>query len=389
MRTLAAPCPRHRALATLAALPMALSVGLAGCSNDAAPVSADPVRVTASDTACQVSRTRLVTGVNTLKITNTGSKVTELYVYTAQGKVVAERENIGPGLDADVTFEVDAGEYQVACKPGQSGAGIRQKITVSAPASGATPAGGQDPRLTAAVTAYRAYVQRQADEGLPVVQKFARAVSAGDLKTAAATYAPSRQAWERIEPVAESFGDLDPALDLREADLEPGQEWTGWHRLEKAVFRTRSLTGQGEYAQRLVRDYRTLQGKVTTAEITPTSMANGAKELLDEVATGKITGEEDVWSGTDLWDFAANVEGARKVYDLLREAAGGNDPALRAQLDAGFTAVSGSLGKYRRGAGYVDYRTVPEDERKILATAVDTLAEPLSRLAAAATRTPA
>lgn len=358
---------------------IALPVVLAGCSKDEPNSSgASALTVTASDTACQVDKKQLAAGANTMKITNSGSKITEVYLYTAQGQIVTERENIGPGIGADVTFEVAAGDYEVACKPGQTGDGIRQKVTV-------TGAGGdtktKDERLVRAVEEYRAYVQEQADTGLPVVQKFARAVTDGDLKTAAATYAPSRQSWERVEPVAESFGDLDPAMDIRQADLEPGQEWTGWHRLEKAVFTTRSLAGQGRYAARLVKDYQTFQKKVATAEITPTSMANGAKELLDEVATGKITGEEDVWSGTDLWDFAANVEGAQKAYQLLRVVVGDNDPALRDELDGAFKDLTAQLGRYRAGAGYVNYRTVPKSERRTLSRSVDALAEPLSRLA--------
>jgi iron uptake system component EfeO len=141
------------------------------------------------------------------------------------------------------------------------------------------------------------------------------------------------------------------------------------------------LAGQGRYAARLVKDYQTFQKKVATAEITPTSMANGAKELLDEVATGKITGEEDVWSGTDLWDFAANVEGAQKAYQLLRVVVGDNDPALRDELDGAFKDLTAQLGRYRAGAGYVNYRTVPKSERRTLSQSVDALAEPLSRLA--------
>lgn len=352
---------------------------VAGCSSAPSGSTGNAVVVKASDTACEVDRTELAAGANTLKISNAGTKVTEVYVYTPEGKIVTERENIGPGLSVSLTFQVKAGQYEIACKPGQAGNGIRQKITV-------TGSGGdtvtKDERLTAAVTAYRGYVQQQADTGLPLVTKFAAAVKSGDLATAAASYAPSRQGWESIEPVAESFGDLDPAMDLREADLEPGQEWTGWHRLEKAIFTTKSLKDQGKYADRLLVDYRTFQSKVATAEITPTSMANGAKELLDEVATGKITGEEDIWSGTDLWDFAANIEGAHKAYGMLRAVVGDNDPALRDQLDVAFTDVETSLKGYRQGDGYMSYRQVTDAQRKVLAIKVDALAEPLSRLAA-------
>jgi iron uptake system component EfeO len=359
---------------------------LAGCSGifestDAAAGS-KPVTVKASDAACDVDRTQLSAGPNVLAITNSGAKVTEVYVYTPDGRIVTERENIGPGLAVNLTFEVAAGDYVISCRPGQTGTGIRQKITVTG-AGGTTVT--QDERLGAAVESYRTYVQQQADAGLPLVRTFVSAVKAGDLAGAAAAYAPSRAPWERVEPVAESFGDLDPAMDVREVDLEPGQEWTGWHRLEKAVFTTKSVAGQAPFADRLLKDYTAFQAKVATATITPTSMANGAKELLDEVATGKITGEEDVWSGTDLYDFAANVEGARKVYDLLAAVVGDHDPGLRAELETAFAGVEAALGKHRTASGFVGYATVTDTERKALAAAVDALAEPLSHLAAALT----
>ncbi|MGL5857201.1 MAG: iron uptake system protein EfeO [Angustibacter sp.] len=369
---------------TAAALIATAGLVMAGCSTDPEVTSgSQAITVRASDSACEVDRTDLTAGTNVMKVTNTGSKVTEVYVYTKNGQIVTERENIGPGLGADVTFEVAAGEYEIACKPGQVGDGIRQAVKVTGDGGDTVT---KDQRLVDAVARYRAYAQQQADQGLPLVQKFTTAVKEGDLKTAREVYAPSREGWERVEPVAESFGDLDPLMDIREADLEPGQEWTGWHRLEKAVFTTKSTTGQATYADRLLADYRTFQRKVATAKITPTSMANGAKELLDEVATGKITGEEDIWSGTDLWDFAANVEGARKAYELLREVVGDNDPALRTQLDRTFDDLQQALQEYRQGAGYVNYRTVDDAERKVLSQKVNALAEPLSKLAASVAR---
>ena len=79
-------------------------------------------------------------------------------------------------------------------------------------------------------------------------------------------------------------------------------------------------------------------------ELKPLEIANGAKELLDEVATSKITGEEDRYSHTDLWDFAANVAGAKAAIDALRPALPSGTRALTGpMLDAKFTAVEALL----------------------------------------------
>ncbi|MDX3356431.1 peptidase M75 family protein [Streptomyces sp. ME01-24h] len=353
-----------------------------GCAEKADGKASDAITVTATDTACKVSRTSFPAGHVQLAVENEGSKVTEVYVYTPSDRIVTERENIGPGTKATITAEIKPGTYQVACKPGMKGDGIRQKITVTGKGAART-----DPRLDAAVAAYRQYVQEQADQTIPVVQRFADAVKAGDVAKATSLFAPSRVGWERTEPVAESFGDIDPLTDTREDGLEDGQKWTGWHRLEKSLWQEKKAGAEeGALADQLVSDLKDWQSRVGTADITATSMANGAKELLDEVATGKITGEEDRYSHTDLSDFHANVEGALKAYELLKPVAAENDPALTTELDKQFPALTALLDTYRKGGGsteFVSYDTVGKDRRKELSDAVNALAEPLSKLAAA------
>jgi iron uptake system component EfeO len=97
--------------------------------------------VQATDNRCRLDRTALDAGYNTFAITNSGSKVTEVYVYGREGdaftKVVGEVENIGPGTSRNMTVSLGSGTYEVACKPGMTGDGIRTRITVSGTAGGA------------------------------------------------------------------------------------------------------------------------------------------------------------------------------------------------------------------------------------------------------------
>ena len=58
--------------------------------------------------------------------------------------------------------------------------------------------------------------------------------------------------------------------------------------------------------------------KAPDCTIDSTQIAGGAQGLLDEVATSKITGEEDIFSHTDLWDFKANVEGSQTAVASVR-----------------------------------------------------------------------
>ncbi|MGQ7296361.1 iron uptake system protein EfeO [Quadrisphaera sp. KR29] len=369
------------ALSSCGALVDAPSASSAAASEGASGAAAGgPVAISATDSACEVATTDLPGGVTTFSITNGGSQVTEVYVYDGD-RIVTEKENIGPGTSYDLTVDLTEGEYQVACKPGMVGEGIRQAIAVTGGSSDLSPAEQQ------AVDAYRAYVQQQADASVPLVQQLRDAVAAGDRAAAQSLYAPSRLGWESVEPVAESFGDLDPRMDAREADLEPGEQFTGWHRLEKALWTGEDLAAVVPVADQLLLDVQELAQRVPNAAITPVSIGNGAKELLDEVATGKITGEEEAFSHTDLVDVKGNVDGAQEAFEVLTPLVQAADPELVTELTAQFTALQAALVPYADPSapgGYVSYDTVTEDQRRDLARAVDALSEPLSQLGAAA-----
>ncbi|MFJ4864260.1 iron uptake system protein EfeO [Streptomyces sp. NPDC088748] len=382
---------RPARLTVIAAATVAAALtAVTGCSQKSEAGGDDAIKVAASDSACDVSKTEFPSGKVQIDVENKGSKVTEVYVLFPDARIVTERENIGPGTKASITAEIKAGDYEIVCKPGMKGDGISQKVKATGKGGGEK----RSPEMDAAVAAYRAYVVAQAEETLPEAQAFADAVKAGDVEGAKKLYAASRIGWERTEPVAESFGDIDPKVDVREDGLEAGQDlekdWTGWHRLEKALWADNKIGDrEKQLADTLIADLTDWQKKVGQAEITPTSIANGAKELLDEVATGKVTGEEERYSHTDLVDFKANVEGAQKAYELLKPIASKNDPELVKQLDTQFAALTVLLDKYRADKAtyeFTSYDKVGEAERKELSDGVNALAEPLSKLAAAVTK---
>ncbi|MGW3283171.1 iron uptake system protein EfeO [Streptomyces sp. NPDC001002] len=368
------------AVATAAAL-----AAVTGCTEKSSGDGDDAIQVTAADSKCDTSVKSVAAGQVTLKIENKGSKATEVEILFPDDRIVSEKENIGPGTKYTLTAEVKAGSYEIACRPGMKGHGVRQKLTVT----GGSVA-KRDPKLDAAVAAYREYAQNEADTTIPKVETFVNAIKAGDLTAAQNAYAPSRVGWETTEPIAESFGDIDPKTDTRADGLEKGQKWTGWHALEKALWEDKKIgTEQKALADELLTDLKDWQKRVGKAEITPTSMANGAKELLDEVATGKVTGEEDRYSHTDLSDFKANVDGAQKAYELLKPVAQKNDAALTTELDKQFASLNTLLDRYRSDSphdkaynGFVSYATVTKPKQKELSDAVNALAEPLSKLAA-------
>jgi iron uptake system component EfeO len=372
------PITTRRGLAAGAVL---LVAGLTGCAEDtpaAAPGdTTGPVAVKASDEGCDLSRRDVKSGTSTFSVSNGGSKITEFYVYAEGDRVMGEVENIGPGLKRDLIVELPTGKYQAVCKPGMIGDGIRGDLTVT---GGVAAQVDTDTALKDATVSYQRYVNSQAIALEEKTTEFVTAVKAGDVAKAKALFPVSRTYWERIEPVAESFGDLDPKIDARVNDVEPGTEWTGYHRIEQALWEKNTTAGMTKYADQLLVDVKTVVSKAKTVQLNPLQLANGAKELLDEVATGKITGEEDRYSHTDLWDFQANVEGSQAAIQALRPALQQRDAALVATLDTNFKAVFAAVDKYRVGDGFKPYRPTA-DERKQLGIVVDALAEPVSKVA--------
>jgi iron uptake system component EfeO len=235
------------------------------------------------------------------------------------------------------------------------------------------------PELEAAVDQYQAYVVDQTDQLVEGTTMFTRAVIAGNVEEAKELYAPARMPWERIEPIAATLGDLDPNIDAREGDV-PDDEWRGFHRIEQALWAKNTTEDQGEYAQQLQADVEQLQGEVQTLELQPADLVTGSIELLNEVSAGKITGEEERYSRTDLYDIQANVEGSEAAFEALGPTLEERDPELVAEIEERFAGVYETLEPYREGDGWVPYTEVTEDERRQISQSVDALAEPLSRI---------
>ncbi|HEX3005023.1 MAG TPA: iron uptake system protein EfeO [Angustibacter sp.] len=354
-------------------------LALTACGDDAssAAAGATTVKVTATDDGCTAEPASSAAGPVTFEVTNRDARrVTEVELLR-DGKILAEKENLTPGLSGTFTLRLDAGDYVVLCP---NAATEQSTFTVRGAAGGAeatTAAAGLDE----AVSTYRAYLLSQTASLVKATTEFTAAVKAGDVERAKALYAPTRSWYERIEPVAETFGDLDPRIDARVNDVDPSDEWTGFHRIEKALWADRSLSGMAPVADQLLADVRALSGEMEDVELSAAQIANGAVGLLDEVAKSKVTGEEERYSHTDLWDFAANLAGARQAFDVLGPVLRLKQAALLEKGKTQFADVEASLARYRTGDGYRDYSAVTDEQRRTMTTQVNALAETLSKIA--------
>ncbi|WP_440311753.1 iron uptake system protein EfeO [Leucobacter chromiireducens] len=391
-----------RSTLTLAAVVATGVLTLTGCVPNAGTGAAAALTVDSSADACAVSADSAASGPITFSVTNSGEQVTEFYVLAENElSIVGEVENIAPGASRDLTLVAQPGTYYTVCKPGMVGAGIGKTpftVTGETVEASADDAAAEE----AAVTSYTAYVKSQAAELVPQVQAFVDAYAAGNDDEARRLFPLARVSYERIEPTAEQFGDLDPAIDYRKPGAEAeGLPFTGFHRIEmdlwldeaKKNYPDEQLVAltpaeRAEVGDKLVADITSLYDLVHSDDfsLTLSDITNGAIGLLDEIAApdGKLPGEENEFAHTDLYDFRANVEGAQVAYEAVRDiaAAKGDDGAkLTKTLDAQFDGMLELLATYGDyEAGFVDYSTVDQSARGELGAQLNALSEPMSRL---------
>lgn len=238
--------------------------------------------------------------------------------------------------------------------------------------------------LVGPVAEYKLYVNENIDQFVADTRRFTDAVKAGQLEEARALFALTRMSYERIEPVAELFSDLDAAIDARADDHEKGEsdpEFGGFHRLEYALWAEKRTDHVMAVADKLMSDVLELQTRLRGLIFPPEKVVGGAAVLMEEVAATKISGEEDRYSHTDLWDFQANFEGGFQIFELLRPVVVRENAAFVEKTDANFKAVFETLAKYRTSdGGFESYEKLTERDRKMLAGRVNTLAEDLSQM---------
>lgn len=400
----------HRTLGAFAAAGAAVLI-LSGCVAKSDAAAGAAFDVSSTDSACAVSEATAVSGTLTFDVTNDSAQTSEFYLLAEDGlRIVGEVENIAPAASRTLTVVAQPGTYYTLCKPGMIGEGVgKSPFTVTGDRVAVDGEDGE--RKQQAVDLYAAFVKDQVGQLLPAVDDLVSAYESGDDETARALFPQTRAYYERIEPVAEALGTLDPRIDYREVDaVAEGLDWTGFHRIEKDLWvpAPDALNADGEtpawqdwapsttqeradYGDQLLADVQELYDYVHSDDFTSAlddqgigGISNGAIALLDEVATGKISGEEDWWSGTDLYDFAANVEGSKMAFSLVQDfaaAQGADGEELVDEIEGGYAALEQSLAAHGSlQSGFVGYSALTDDDKREFTDLINALAEPLSQL---------
>ena len=262
-------------------------------------------------------------------------------------------------------------------------------VVLTASCSGAAPGASPPATPTAAPTPAtqrcHAYVVAEVAALQTSARTFTDAVRAGDIAAAKAAYAPARVHYEAIAWVTENYENVAAAIDGQASGAPDLARWTGFHRIEKALWVDGSLAGMTPFANALDLDIEVLKARVARQAYRENDMAVGAGDLLTTIATTTLAGRENPYAHTDLADFAAAIGGARVIFDLLEPEVTAKDPELARQVTTRFGEVTAALDAHRQGSaygGYADYATVPASARRTLSDAVDALAEPLSHVGA-------
>ena len=364
--------PPVRALIAAAALGLvALFVAACGSSDDA-PAGSKQITIKLTDDGCEPTKVSAPAGPINFTAENGGTtKYTELEVLDGE-TILGERENIIEGVPGSFSLTLEEGEYAIRCK--ESAGDGEGTLTVTGKL-----ATKKSPEIEKAIADYRTYLEENTAELTAKTTPFVAAVVAGKIAQAKRLYAEARLPYERIEPVAESFGDLDPRIDARENDVKPS-EFGGFHRIEKALWEEGDLKGMAPVAEELRANVRELEENVKGVKLQAVQIANGANELLTEVSTSKITGEEERYSHVDLLDFKGNVEGAQVAFEAVAPLVANEDPQLVKEIEADFDAVYAALEPYEtsKWPGFVLYGELTEADTRKLAQSIDTLAEKLA-----------
>ena len=377
----------------ITAVSVLLALGLAACQPPEAEKTAAPAsnasaeakaqdgsfNMAVNDEKCEPMELTVPSGEVVFNIKNNSSRKLEWEILKGV-MVVDERENIAPGLADKMTVTLLPGEYEMTC-------GLlnnpRGKLTVTD--SGFKQAGGEADleKLAQPLADYKTYVQNEAAQLVTKTAAFVAAVKAGETEKAKSLFADTRTHYERIEPIAELFNELDPAIDAREDDFKAGPKdpaFSGFHRIEHALWIEKTTKGVEAVADKLEQDVKKLKQEIDVLTFPPNKVVGGAAVLIEEVANSKISGEEDRYSHTDLSDFNANMEGAQKIVDLFRPMIAEKNKELLDKVDTNFKAVNDILAKYKTANGFETYDKLSEADRKTLQAPINALAEDLAKL---------
>lgn len=371
---MATPRPLSRRATTLAISGAGLLVaaGLAAfwfaARSNPPEVVEGEIAVTVTDATCEPAELTVPAGKSTFRIHNASDRPLEWEILDGV-MVMAERENIAPGLNSTLAERLKPGTYDITC-------GLlsnpRGKLTVVATAeSEAAKAAPELRHFIGPLSEYRVYLARRAGELVAATTTLSERIAAGDLEGAREAWAAARRPWRQMAPVsgriADLAGSMDPLADYL-AEREEDPAFTGFHRIEYGLWGQNTTDGLAPLAARLATDAAALKERLRTLDVAPADLAGNAADLAARVAD-QATGAQAPYSHLDLAEFSADLDGISKsallVDPLVKEA----DPAASTALAQAIEAARATLDGFKVDGAFPPYDQVDDAGRKAVSEA--------------------
>ena len=331
---------------------------------------------------CEPADFTVPAGQATFEIHNASERPIEWEIIDGV-MVVEERENIAPGFHSLLTAKLKPGSYEITC-------GLlsnpRGKLVVTP--SEASEAERAAPPLTAFIgplSEYKVYLATQSSALVKETAQLAETIEAGDLEAAKAAWLAARLPYKRMEAVTGRIADLENAIDplsdyLEKREADPA--FTGFHRIEYGLWQQGTTEGLGPAAERLLADVTALKDRLRGLKLAPEDLAGTAARQSEKLATDQIAAGEDRWSGTDLADIEANLDGIAKGAGLLMQLVRDAAPDIAGTYEERLAAARAALGATKTVGtdGYPPYGELGKEGREKLAAAFADLDKAIARM---------
>lgn len=202
--------------------------------------------------------------------------------------------------------------------------------------------GQKEPPEVTRSAPYLAFLDENSASLVRAIQAMLPELEHGRVARAQSRFARARVRYSQIEPAAEGFPELNARIDALPGEV-PAGDLTGFHRIERALWKSEDTAGTATIAKQLIADTKQLEEKLGTARFSAKQLATGARRILDEDAAVKLANREQVYAGADLVDVSANLEAVGAAYRALMPAL---DEGERAEIRARLWKAYGAVDDY-------------------------------------------
>lgn len=344
--------------------------------------SAEGYAVSIMSGGCVPDSLSVPAGERRFVITNQSDRAVEWEILDGV-MVVAERENIVPGIVQTVSARLAPGDYAITCGLLSNPHGT---LHVTPTASAATVDAALELReFLGPLSEYKVFLVLGGKGVVAAARQMADAIKAGDIETARRLYTPARQAYLALEPLAFRFSDLQTQIDPEATYLDKREHdpaFTGFHRLEYGLFDQNTLDGLTPIVDALVDRLAELNTRLHEVQLTPGLLADAAAAMANRLAQRWTDAAVSPYAHTDLADMAAGLAGIAKLAGLLTPVVAPTAPQLAAGVDAALSDTATALNRFQTAQGYAAPETLDAAARGGIASQFTGLADALGKLSA-------